>query len=70
MHEMEDKIILKILAQETPQSELWWKGYGEKSFGDLFGISGKSLELYLEIQLESRGSVWNFCGLWLDSAER
>jgi hypothetical protein len=24
----------------------------------------------VEILLVSRGSVWNFCGLWLDSAER
>jgi hypothetical protein len=37
----------------------------KKSYRDLIGISEKWLGLYLEIYLESRGSVWNFvdCGI-------
>jgi hypothetical protein len=70
MQEMKDKIILKILVQESLKLELWLKRYDKKCLGGLFGISGKWLGLYLEIQSESRGSVWNFCGLLLDSTER
>jgi hypothetical protein len=41
--------------------------YGEKSFEDLFGISGKWLGLYFKILSNSRGYVWKFmkCGLIL-----
>jgi hypothetical protein len=49
---------------------LWLQRYGEKSFGDLFVIFGKWLGLYLEIYSESRGSIWNFCGLRPDFVER
>jgi hypothetical protein len=63
---MRDKIILKILVQESPKSELRLIRYGEKSLGDLFGISRKWLGLYLEIFLDSRGSRWNLGGLWPD----
>jgi hypothetical protein len=44
--------------------------YGEKSFEDLFGISGKWLGLYFEILLNSRGLCLEIHGVWLDSAER
>jgi hypothetical protein len=62
---MKDKMILRILAQESLKSELWLQRYGDKSFRDLFGISGKWLGPYLEIFLDSRGFVWNFmdCGI-------
>jgi hypothetical protein len=38
MHEMKEDVILRILAQESPKSELRLKGYGEKSFQNLFVI--------------------------------
>jgi tetrahydromethanopterin S-methyltransferase subunit G len=68
MHEMKGEVIQRILAQESPKSELRLKRYGKKSFRDLFVIFGKWLGLYLEIYLNSRGSVWKFvdCGLILD----
>jgi hypothetical protein len=44
--------------------------YGEKSFRDLFGISGKWLGLYLEILLDSRGAVWNSIRLRLNFKQR
>jgi hypothetical protein len=67
MHEMKDKMILRILAQESPKSDLRLQGYGEKNFRDLFVISGKWLGQYLEILLDSRGSVGKMvdCGLIL-----
>jgi hypothetical protein len=66
MHEMKDKMILRILGQESPNSELRLQRYGGKSSRDLFAISRMWLRLYLEIYSESRGSIWNFCGMWLD----
>jgi hypothetical protein len=45
MHEMKDKMILRILAQESPKSKLRFERYGEKSFRDLFGNSEKCLGL-------------------------
>jgi hypothetical protein len=61
-------VILSILAQESPKSELQLQRYGEKSFRDLFVIFGKWLGLYLEILSDSRvlfGSLVD-CGLILD----
>jgi hypothetical protein len=55
MHEMNDEVILRNLAQESPKSELRWRRYDQKSFGDLSVISEKWLGLYLEIFLDSRG---------------
>jgi hypothetical protein len=50
-------MIVRILVQESPKLELWFKRYGEKSFGVLFGIYGKRLGLCLKIFLNSRGVV-------------
>jgi hypothetical protein len=60
MHEMIAKMIVRILAQESPKSELRLQGYGEKNFRDLFVISRKWLGLYLEIFLDFRGVVRKF----------
>jgi hypothetical protein len=35
---MKDDVILRILAQESSKSELRLKGYGKKSFRNLFVI--------------------------------
>jgi hypothetical protein len=66
MHEMNDEVILRNLAQESPKSELRWRRYDQKSFGDLSVISEKWLGLYLEIFLDSRGFVSKIGGLHLD----
>jgi hypothetical protein len=46
-------VILRILVQESPKSELRLRRYGEKNFRDLFVISGKWLGVFLEIFLNS-----------------
>jgi hypothetical protein len=43
------EVILRILAQESPKSELRLQRYGEKSFSDLFIISKKWI-----------GFIWNY----------
>jgi hypothetical protein len=61
MHEMKDKMVLRILAQESPKLKLQLKRYGKKNFWDASIIFGKWLGLYLEIHLDSRslfGSFW------------
>jgi hypothetical protein len=50
---MTEELILRILAQESPKSELRLQRYGEKNFRDLFVISGKWLGVFLEIFLKS-----------------
>jgi hypothetical protein len=52
---MKEEVILRILAQESPKSELRLQRYGEKNFRDLFVISRKWLGVFLEIFLNSRG---------------
>jgi hypothetical protein len=54
---MKEDVILRILAQESPKSELRLRGYGEKNFRDLFVISRKWLGVFLEIFLNSRISI-------------
>jgi hypothetical protein len=54
MHNTKEEVILRILAQESPKSELWLRRYGEKNFRDLFIISRKWLGVFLEIFLNSR----------------
>jgi hypothetical protein len=65
MHEIKDEVILRILAQESPKSELWLRRYGERSFMDLFGISEKWLGLYLEY-IQILGFCLEVCALRLD----
>jgi hypothetical protein len=43
MHKMKEEVILRILAQELPKSELRLRRYGETNFKDLFVIYGKWL---------------------------
>jgi hypothetical protein len=68
MHKMKDEVILRILVQESPKSELRLPRYGEKNFRDLLVISGKWLGVFLEIFLNSRVPVGISvdCGLILD----
>jgi hypothetical protein len=68
MYELKDEVILRILVQESPKSELRLKRYGEKSFMDLFVISRKWLGRYLEIFSDSRGLFGKLvdCGLISD----
>jgi hypothetical protein len=49
MHKMREEVILRILVQESPKSELRLRRYGEKSCGDFFVISGKWLGVFLKI---------------------
>jgi hypothetical protein len=70
MHEMKDDAILIILEQELPESELWLKRYGEKSFTDLFVFSGKWLGLIWKY-IQNPGVLFRKFGrLRLDSTER
>jgi hypothetical protein len=62
---MKDEVILRILARESPKSELRLQRYGEKNFRDLFVISGKWLGLNWNLFFGNQGSSWNF-GLSLD----
>jgi hypothetical protein len=52
MHKRKEEVILRILAQESPKSELRLQRYGEKNFRDLFGIYGKWLGVFLKIFLK------------------
>jgi hypothetical protein len=49
MQKMKEEVILRILTQESPKSELWLRRYGEKKLRDFFVISGKWLGVFLEI---------------------
>jgi hypothetical protein len=51
---MKEEVILRILVQESPKSDLQLRRYGEKNFRDLFVISGKWLVIFLDIFLNSR----------------
>jgi hypothetical protein len=50
-------VILRILAKESPDSELRLKRYGSLKFQGPTCDFGKWLGLYLEILLNSRGAV-------------
>jgi hypothetical protein len=65
---MKEKVILRILAQESQDLELRLQRYVEKNFRDLFVISGKWIGVFLEIFLNSRVSVGILvdCGLISD----
>jgi hypothetical protein len=55
MHMMKGEVILRILPQESPKSELQLRRYGKKNFRDLFVISGKWLGLIWNYFSNSRG---------------
>jgi hypothetical protein len=58
---MKDEVILRILARESPKSELWLQRYGKKNFRDLFVIFEKWPGIYLEIFLDfgvQFGNLW------------
>jgi hypothetical protein len=55
MQRMKEEVIMRILAQESPKSELPLQRYSEKNFRDLFVISEKWLELIWNYFSNSRG---------------
>jgi hypothetical protein len=59
MDKMKEEVILRILTQESPKSELQLQRYGEMNFGDLYVISGKWLGVYLEIFSKTRSLLGN-----------
>jgi hypothetical protein len=65
MHKMKEEVILRILVQESPKSELRLQGYGKKNFMDLFVISEMWLGVYLEIFFKP-GVFLEIWGLRLD----
>jgi hypothetical protein len=52
---MKGEVIMRILAQESPKSELRLQRYGKKNFSDLFVISNKWLGLIWNYFSNSRG---------------
>jgi hypothetical protein len=52
---MKGEVIMRILAQESPKSELRLQRYGKKNFSDLFVISDKWLGLIWNYFSNSRG---------------
>jgi hypothetical protein len=52
---MKGEVIMRILAQESPKSELRLQRYGKKNFSDLFVISVKWLGLIWNYFSNSRG---------------
>jgi hypothetical protein len=63
---MKEEVILIILAQESPKSELWLQRYGEKKLQGPFWNFWKVARAKLEFIFENQGSSWNFHGLRLD----
>jgi hypothetical protein len=55
MHKMKEKVILRILAQESPTSEFRLRRYGEKKLLGHFVIFGKWLGLNWNLFLKTRG---------------
>jgi hypothetical protein len=68
MHRMKGEVILRILVQESPKSELRLRRYGEKNFRDLFVISKKWLGLIWHYFSNSRAFL-KICGLRVDIQE-
>jgi hypothetical protein len=58
MHEMKEKVILRILAQESLKSELRLKRYGYKKFQGPICNFRKSLGLILENSKGKFGKWW------------
>jgi hypothetical protein len=57
MHGMKEDVVLRILARESPKSDIRLKRYGYLKFQGPICDFGKWLGLYLEILLNSRGAV-------------
>jgi hypothetical protein len=52
MHRKKDGVIPRVLGKESLNLELRLQRYGEKKFRDLFVISIKGLEVFLELFLK------------------
>jgi hypothetical protein len=62
MHKMKEKVILRILAQESPKSELRLRRYDEKKLRGPFYNFWKWLGLYLELF----SKTWGLLGIFVD----
>jgi hypothetical protein len=62
---MKEEVILIILAQESPKSELQLQRYDEIKLWGPFCNFWKWLGVFLEI-FKNHGSSQNFCGLRVD----
>jgi hypothetical protein len=70
MHRIKEEVILRILAQESPKSELRLRRYGEKKLRGPFCNFWKVARAKVELIFKNYGPSWNFCGLQLDSVGR
>jgi hypothetical protein len=58
MHKMKEEVILRILAQESPKSELRLQRYGEKKFWGPFCNFWKVAWVNLELFFKFQGSEY------------
>jgi hypothetical protein len=61
MHKMKEEVILRILGQESPKSELRLRRYGEKKLWGPFYNFWKVARAKLELFLKTRGLLENLC---------
>jgi hypothetical protein len=69
MHKMKQEVILRILTQKSPKSELRLRRYGERKLRGLFCNFCNVARAKLEFIFINQGSSWNFHGLRLDFTE-